>query len=195
MVIESKKYSYGSETDEEIMVRIKNGNKRALGRLVERYKRTAYQDAYGYVGNSDDAFDISQEAFIRVYRSVGTYDEKQPFLPWFRTIIRNLSLTYLSRRSKRDDKSVDLDDISFLLVDNKNNPEEQMIKAETKNKLGQALMKLDFDDREIIVMQHFNGMSYDEIAEALQLKKGTVMSRLYYARLKLAKLMGQKDEK
>jgi RNA polymerase sigma-70 factor (ECF subfamily) len=194
MVIKSQKIEYSSETDESIMTRMKNGDKQALGILVERYKKTAYHDAYGYVGNRDDAYDISQEAFIRVYRSANKFDTTLPFLPWFRTIIRNLSLTWLSKRSRYDDKSVELDDISFLLVDKKNNPEDKIIEDESKHALGKALMKLSFEDREIIVMQHFRGMSYDEIADALQIKKGTVMSRLYYARLKLAKIMGAFDE-
>jgi RNA polymerase sigma-70 factor (ECF subfamily) len=194
MVVKNKNIEYSSETDETIMSRIKHGDKQALGILVDRYKKSAYQDAYGYVGNRDDAYDISQEAFIRVFKSANHFDTSLPFLPWFRTIIRNLSLTWLSKRSRHDDKSVELDDISFLLVDKKSNPEDKVIENEAKQALGKSLMKLSFEDREIIVMQHFRGMSYDEIADALELKKGTVMSRLYYARLKLAKLMSNSDD-
>jgi RNA polymerase sigma-70 factor (ECF subfamily) len=194
MVVKKNNIEFNSETDESIMDRIKNGDKQALNVLVNRHKRTAYQEAYGFVGNRDDAFDISQEAFIRVYKSTNQFDSSMPFLPWFRTIIRNLSLTWLSKRTRHDDRSVELDDISFLLVDKKSNPEDKVIENESKQALGRALMKLSFEDREIIVMQHFRGMSYDEIADALELKKGTVMSRLYYARLKLAKLMSNSDE-
>lgn len=193
MKVKSKKHISDSETDESIMDRIKKGDKQTLSILVERYKKTAYQDAYGYVGNRDDAYDISQEAFIRVYNSAKKFDSSLPFLPWFRTIIRNLSLTWLSKRKRQDDRSIELDDISFLLVDKKSNPEAKIIVDEAKDALGRALMQLSFEDREIIVMQHFRGMSYDEIASTLNIKKGTVMSRLYYARLKLTKLLGNKD--
>jgi RNA polymerase sigma-70 factor (ECF subfamily) len=69
-----------------------------------------------------------------------------------------------------------------------------VIEAETIQRLRDALMRLDFDDREIITLQHFRGMSYDEIASTLGIPRGTVMSRLYYARKKLANLMRQSDE-
>ncbi len=176
------------ETDAALVMDIKAGNKNALGTLVERHKRLAFRLALGLVGNKDDAYDISQEAFLRVYRSADSFDSGQPFLPWFYTIISNLSRTWLRRRSSRDNKMVDVDDASYLLVDN-SNPEVGLEKKEVVSRLRQALLELPFDDREIITLQHFRGMSYDEIAEFLQVPRGTVMSRLYYARKKLAKIM------
>ena len=177
-------------TDDLLITDIKSGDKRALGKLVEKHKKSAFRIALGMVGNKDDAYDISQEAFLRVYRSAGTYDTNQPFLPWFYKIISNLSKTWLSRRTRRDNKMVDVDDASFLLVD-QSNPEENLEKKELAAKLRLALLELEFEDREIITLQHFRGMSYDEIANLLEIPKGTVMSRLYYARKKLADLMRQ----
>jgi RNA polymerase sigma-70 factor (ECF subfamily) len=178
------------ETDAALVMDIKAGNKTALGKLVERHKKLAYRFALGLVGNKDDAYDISQEAFLRVYRSADTYDSNQPFLPWFYTIISNLCRTWLKRRSRRDNKMVDVDDASYLLVDYAN-PETSLERKEIVGKLRQALMQLPFDDREIIMLQHFRGMSYDEIAGLLGIPRGTVMSRLYYARRKLADSMRQ----
>jgi len=183
-----KKETETMETDISLVMNIKTGNKQALGRLVERHKKLAYQIALGLVGNRDDAFDISQEAFLRVYRSAGTYDESQPFLPWFYKIVVNLSRTWLKRRTRRDRRMVDVDDNAYLLVDSRN-PEQDLIKSEMIACLNQALLELPFEDREIIMLQHFRGMSYDEIAGILNIPRGTVMSRLYYARKKLAKLM------
>ena len=180
------------ETDIGLVMDIRDGNKKALGKLVERRKKSAFRIALGLVGNKDDAFDISQEAFLRVYRSANTYDESQPFAPWFYTIIANLSRTWLRRRSRRDNKMVDVDDVSWLLVDERT-PEQAIIKKEMVAQLRQALKELPFDDREIITLQHFRGMSYDEIAQLLGIPKGTVMSRLYYARKKLATLMRLKN--
>jgi len=180
------------ETDVALVMSIKTGNKKALGELVERHKKSAYRMALGLVGNRDDAHDISQEAFIRVYRSAGTYDESQPFRPWFYTIIANLSRTWLRKRSRRENRMVDVDDVSYLLVDERD-PEKVTIHRETVARLNQALLQLSFADREIITLQHFRGMSYDEIADLLGIPKGTVMSRLYYARKKLAMLMRLND--
>lgn len=176
------------ETDISLVMDIKTGNKQALGRLVERHKKLAYQIALGLVGNRDDAFDISQEAFLRVYRSAKTYDESQPFLPWFYRIVVNLSRTWLKRRTRQRKRMVDVDDNAYLLVDT-HDPEQDLIKAEMISCLNRALLELPFEDREIVMLQHFRGMSYDEIAGILNIPRGTVMSRLYYARKKLAKLM------
>ncbi|HUV30349.1 MAG TPA: RNA polymerase sigma factor [Acidobacteriota bacterium] len=180
------------DTDSELIMDIRKGNKKALQCLVERYKKTAYRTALGLVGNKDDAFDISQEAFLRVYRSARTYDETQPFLPWFYTIIANLCRTWLKRRSSRENRMVDLDTAHYLLV-SRDNPEAALVRKETTQLLAAALRELSFDDREIIVLQHFRGMSYDEIASLLHIPRGTVMSRLYYARKRLAAIMRRND--
>jgi len=179
-------------SDAALVMDIKAGNKKALGKLVERHKKLAYRLALGLVGNKDDAYDISQEAFLRVYRSAKTYDEKQPFLPWFYTIIANLCRTWLQRRAKSESRMVAVDEAPYLLVDDAN-PEMHLIRKETIARLRQALLDLSFDDREIITLQHFRGMSYDEIAGLLNIPRGTVMSRLYYARKKLATLMREND--
>lgn len=180
------------DTDISLVMNIKTGNKQALGRLVERHKKLAYQIALGLVGNRDDAYDISQEAFLRVYRSAKTYDENQPFLPWFYMIVTNLCRTWLKRRTRSEQRLVDVDDNDYLLVD-MHNPEQELMKTEMIKNLNQALLELPFEDREIIMLQHFRGMSYDEIASILKIPRGTVMSRLYYARKKLAKLMEREN--
>lgn len=180
------------DTDAALVMDIREGNKKALQSLVEKHKKAAYRMALGLVGNKDDAYDISQEAFLRVYRSAGTFDQSQPFLPWFYTIIANLSRTWLKRRTKRDHRMVDVDDVSYLLVSD-DNPEEAVMKKEMVASLRRALMELSFEDREIITLQHFRGMSYDEIATMLDIPRGTVMSRLYYARKRLATLMRRND--
>ena len=104
------------DVDSALVMDIGAGNKRAFQELVEKHKKGAFRMALGLVGNRDDAFDISQEAFLRVYKSAHTFDQSQPFLPWFYTIIANLCRTWLCRRSRRDNKMVDVDDVSFLLV-------------------------------------------------------------------------------
>ncbi len=178
--------------DSALVIDVGSGDKKALGILVEKYKKLAFQTALGLVGNRDDAYDISQEAFLRVYRSAKTYDRSQPFLPWFYTIVANLSRTWLRRRSRRDHRVVDIDDSSFLMV-SEETPESELVAREQVQLLRKALMQLSFEDREIITLQHFRAMSYDEIARLLEIPKGTVMSRLYYARKRLAKLMREAD--
>lgn len=176
--------------DNSLIAAIQNGKKKAMRVLIEKYKRKAYYMALGMVGNSDEAYDISQEAFIRVFRSAKRFDINQRFFPWFYSIIVNLCKDALLRREKRDSLAVDIAENEFLLIDERN-PETALIRKEEAENLRKAILKLDFDDREIIMLKHFRDMSYDQISSLLKIPKGTVMSRLYYARRKLAKLLNE----
>ncbi len=175
-------------TDTALIADFVAGDKNAFGKLVERHKKQAYLWALGLVGNKDDAYDISQEAFIRAYRHLDRFDLERPFLPWFYAIVSNLARSWLRRRVIRDYRSVDIDDVSYLLA-SEDTPEEEYTRKTLIAELRQALLRLPYKDREILALQHFRGMSYDEIAELLQIPRGTVMSRLYYARKKLANEM------
>jgi RNA polymerase sigma-70 factor (ECF subfamily) len=172
------------------MAAILAGKKSAMKILVDRYKKKAYYLALGMVGNSDEALDISQEAFIKVFKSAGRFDQNQRFFPWFYSIVINLCKDSLLRRERRESKEVNIEDNAFLLVDSRN-PETTMIKKEEARSVRKAIMKLDPDDREIIMLKHFRDVPYEEIAILLNIPKGTVMSRLYYARKKLAKLLNE----
>jgi len=158
--------------------------------LVERYKQRAYYLALGMVGNSDEACDISQEAFIKVFKSANRFNREQRFFPWFYSILINLCKDALQRRERWDSKEVNIDDNEFILIDGRN-PETTMIKKEETECVRKAIIKLDPDDREIIMLKHFRDISYNEISVLLKIPKGTVMSRLYYARKKLAKILNE----
>jgi RNA polymerase sigma-70 factor (ECF subfamily) len=170
------------------MSQLKRGKTKALAGLVEKYKKQAYFLALGMVGNSDDAYDISQEAFLRVYSSARTFDETQKFFPWFYSIVANLCRNLLRKRRVNAARTVDMADVAHLIAD-RTTPESDYIEDEQKRQLFAAMRKLSFADKEIINLNHFRMMSYDEIASLLNIPKGTVMSRLYYARKRLAKLM------
>lgn len=175
-------------TDAALISEFVAGDKKAFGQLVERHKKQAYLWALGLVGNKDDAYDISQEAFIRAYRSMDRFDQTRPFGPWFYAIVANLCRSWLRRRSVMSRRSVDLDDVAYILA-TEGTPEQEYTRNALIAQLHQALMRLPHKDREVIVLQHFRNMSYDEIAELLAIPRGTVMSRLYYARKKLANEM------
>lgn len=176
------------DEDIQCMCQLKRGKVTALSALVEKYKKQAYFLALGMVGNSDDAYDISQEAFLRVYSSARTFDETQRFFPWFYSIIANLCRNLLRKRQVSSARHVDTAEVDYLLVD-RETPESAYLSQEEKRRLYKALRKLSFSDSEIINLNHFRMMSYDEIARLLDIPRGTVMSRLYYARKRLAKLM------
>jgi len=170
------------------MSQLKRGKIKALAGLVEKYKKQAYFLALGMVGNTDDAYDISQEAFIRVYSSAKTFDETQKFFPWFYAIVANLCRNLLRKRRVGSARLIDMADVDYILTDGAT-PEGAYEISEQKRRLFEAMGKLSFADKEIINLYHFRNMSYDEIAELLDIPRGTVMSRLYYARKRLGKFM------
>jgi len=161
--------------DREIIKKIRNGNKEAFKFIVEKYMKLAYSIAYSIVGSREEALDISQEAFIKVYRNLKKFDASKPFLPWFIKILKNIAIDRMRKEKIRL--------IPLEVVENKG------VSTEIKLELERALANLNEEERQIIFLRHFDGYSYKEIAEILDIPVGTVMSRLFYARRKLKKML------
>ncbi len=173
------------------MQRCRRGSAQAFEVLVNRYMKDAYFIALGLVGNREDAMDLSQEAFIRAYRNIKHVKPGHKFFPWFYQILKNLCISHLRKRRYRQANSLDSEDCpEVAATEDYFSPEEVAKRNETKDKVWQAIGKLDDKHREVIILRHFQNMSYDEIAEALFCNKGTVTSRLYYARKRLEELLG-----
>ena len=173
------------------MQRCQRGSREAFEVLVRKYMKDAYFIALGLVGNREDALDLSQEAFVRAYRHIKDVKPGRRFFPWFYQILKNLCVSHLRKRrngrvssldrAEHQDAAVAVDCFS---------PEVAAGRNETKDKVWQAISKLDDKHREVIILRHFQNMSYEQIAEALFCNKGTVTSRLYYARRRLKELLG-----
>jgi RNA polymerase sigma-70 factor (ECF subfamily) len=153
--------------------------------------KDAYFIALGLVGNREDAMDLSQEAFVRAYRHIKDVKPNRKFFPWFYQILKNLCISHLRKRRYRRASSLNSEDCPEVAsTDDCFSPEEVASRDEIKDKVWQAIGKLDDKHREVIILRHFQNMSYDQIAEALFCNKGTVTSRLYYARKRLEELLG-----
>jgi RNA polymerase sigma-70 factor (ECF subfamily) len=153
--------------------------------------KDAYFIALGLVGNREDALDLSQEAFIRAYRNIRRYNPKCGFFPWFYQILRNLCFSHLRRRRSERGRSLEeygeqerADDAGARF-----SPEAVAERNETKDRVWSAIGKLDDKHREVIILRHFQHLSYEQIAQNLFCNKGTVTSRLYYARKRLKKIL------
>jgi RNA polymerase sigma-70 factor (ECF subfamily) len=146
--------------------------------------RRAYLAAIALVGNRDDAMDISQEAFVKAYRAIGRFDPDRPFYPWFLRILRNQCFDWHRKRKARP-----AGDLVAELPDARMNPEVLAQRNEIKDEVWAAVRKLGDRDREIIVLRHFQHLSYAEIATTLGIPQGTVMSRLFTARSRLRELL------
>lgn len=169
--------------DEKLILLSQKSQIRAFETLVNRYKKNAYFIALGLVGNSDDAFDLSQEAFVRVYKSIDKYNGRSKFFPWFYTILTNLCKNHLKKQDIR--RKYLNNELVREKLSHSRDSEFESEKEDLKQKLLEEIEKLPFKFKEIIVLKHFRGFSYKDISETLGIPVGSVMSRLYYARKKL----------
>ncbi len=179
------------EEEKEIIRRVQMGEVAAFEDLVNAYKQKAYYVALGFVGNHEDALDLSQDAFVKAFKAIKTFDLNSPFFPWFYKIIKNHCLNYIKKNQRvRNDSLEELEEETFAqFEDDKPTPRDMYEESETRINLWRAIDRLKPDFREIIIMKHFHNLSYKEIAEALNIPIGTVMSRLFNARQELRELM------
>ena len=162
-------------SEREILLQVKRGKKEAYQTIVERYMKRAYYIALGFVRNPQDALDISQEAFIKAFRRIKSFDIERPFFPWFYKLIKNFCLDHLKRRSRIQE--VPLDEGRIL--------KEEHEDREMKEVLWKGIESLPVEQREVIILRYFQELSYQEISEVMGKPVGTVMSSLFYAKKRL----------
>lgn len=160
--------------------------------LVEKYKQRAFLTALSIVNNREDAMDLAQDAFMKSFRAFSGFDSDRPFYPWFYRILKNACLSHLKRRGlvkKSSLSTKDPDQGDIELPDCSYDPQLIVDRNEAREKVWEVFNKLNLKGREIIMMRHFQEMSYEEIAQALNIPIGTVMSRLFHARKKMKDMM------
>ena len=180
------------EKSQEVLIRRSQaGQTEAFGELVRAHTGRAVAAAFLMLGCHHDALDASQEAFVRAWRHIRRFTGKSSFYTWYYAILRNHCLDRL--RKGRRNPSLQLDD-RHIGGDNQYNPVVLAEGNEQAQQIWNAVRQLPIKHREIIMMSHFQEMSYKEIAEVLDIPLGTVMSRLHNARKALrAKLTGNKS--
>ncbi len=158
--------------------------------LVSRYHRQAYNIAYRLAGNHADAEDLTQEAFLRAYRFFNRYNRSMPFENWLYRIISNVFIDELRKRPKVKTQSLDQplasgnadSDVRLEIADSTNDPEAMMLQVELDAPLQHALNALPPDFRKTVVLADVEGLSYEDIADAMGCSLGTVRSRLHRGR-------------
>lgn len=165
---------------------------REFNENIQPYIPRLYRSILSMVRNSADAEDLIQDTVLRAYTNISRYDSSRPLYPWLLTIGRNLARNFLVKKNRRDSDSELPVDIPELHADT---PEEALLRNEEISNLHRALSDLKAEHREILELKHFQDCSYQEISEILDIPKGTVMSRLYYARKQLQAAMEKYHEK
>jgi len=173
-----------------------SGNERAFEQLVSIYECDVYNMAMYMTKNRDDALDISQEVFVKLWQSLRGFRGECSIKSYIMKLTKNASLDLMRKKSRRQSASLTVEndkgeEVEMDIPDSswEANPEEAYLRAERIQKVRAGIMKLDEEQRQIIIMRDMNGMSYVDIAEALGINEGTVKSRLNRARSALKKIL------
>lgn len=157
------------------------GRPAAFTALMECYQRRLYNYCYRMVGNADDASDTTQEAFLRAYRNLGSFRLGEPFSPWLYRIAHNVCIDHLRRRPNTLSLDVEMNE-GRDPADKGGGPEASAEEAETRQLINATIADLPEKYRAVMLLRHGQGMSLDEIAEALGLPLNTVKVHLHRAR-------------
>jgi len=175
------------------------GDAAAWEEIVQRYHRRIYNICYRFSGSGDDAQDLTQDVFLRMYKTLNSYDlERGAFMTWVTTITRNLLVDHF-RKSKHDRMTDSLDTpvsehedampLSSQIQDKALPPDARVQSRETSETVHQALQKLSPELREAVILRDLQDMDYKDIANVLKVPEGTVKSRINRGRAELARLL------
>jgi RNA polymerase sigma-70 factor, ECF subfamily len=178
-----------SERDRELILRAQGGDGGAFRELVERHRRRAFAIAVGLVRDEQDALEIVQEAFLRVYRGLSSFNGAASFFTWLYRIVKNLSIDLMRRPAWQRELALDEADAGFDAALDEADPTDVLRRREIAARIGEALEALPPYHRGVILMREVEGMSYEEMAKAAGVSKGTIMSRLFHARKKLQRAL------
>jgi RNA polymerase sigma-70 factor, ECF subfamily len=174
-------------SDQDLAAATLQGDRRAFGELICRYRDGVVNVVYRMCGDPELAEDAAQEAWIKAWQNMGSYKPEYPFRGWIYRIAMNQSLDVL-RRSR---KTIEIDSpvLENRLRSDLEGPEETLVKQEQADRVRRALLRLPETGRAVLVLREYQDLSYLEIAAALNIPVGTVMSRLSSARGQLRKLL------
>ena len=171
--------------DEELVAWAQKGDRRAFEELVERHKQKAYHIAFDFARDREEAKDLSQEAFLKAFTHLNSFDGRSSFYTWFYRILVNLCLDY-KRRHKRGpvdefDETVEQRIEPSHATANPRAPEQHVLAGQLSEKVGRALEALPAKQRTVFILRNHQGLSIKEIAETLQTAEGTVKVHLHRA--------------
>jgi RNA polymerase sigma-70 factor (ECF subfamily) len=178
-------------SDRELVRESRRGDKEAFRELVERHQRKILAVAIGMVRNREDALELAQETFVKAYENLSKFKGESSFYTWLYRIVVNLAIDY-RRRDRRHgtvalaDRPGGGEDVEATLPDQKmSDPYQQARAHQIGERLAEAISELTPDHKAVILLREVEGLSYEDISRVMQCSKGTVMSRLHYARKKL----------
>jgi RNA polymerase sigma-70 factor (ECF subfamily) len=193
--VDEQIHDIGTElNDEQLMIAVQKGDKTAYEALVLRYRDDALRLAYHYLHNWEDARDISQDAFVKVYLKADSFDPAQRFRPWFFRILVNHSLNFLNRKKKVKFLSIfqrSRENEEAILLDQLSDDEGIGHEFQSRQMVWKALAALSGSHRDVLILHEMQGFKEQEISEMLGCSVGTVKSRLHYAKKRMRRLLSE----
>lgn len=175
-------------SDQELLSQFAHGDRTVLDELFHRYSKPAYRVAYRLLGHEEDALDAVQEGFVKALTHLAGFEGRSSFKTWLLRVVSNAALDLGRQRGRRETLSLDGLDRNQLSAASLLTPDEAdrgLERADLRALLNQALATLSDVQRQTFILHADAGLNYREVAEAMNISIGTVMSRLYYARQKL----------
>ena len=178
------------ETDVALMVRIKKGDEKAFELLFARHQRSIYNLALRFLNDPDDAVDITQDAFIRIYRASQTYTPDAKFTTWLYTIVKNLCFNMLRARKSVEIVSMDNEFMPELSA-KEEHPVERIARVQTREMVIRAVNRLPANMKMAVILSKYHGLSYDEVAAVMGCTVTAVKLRIHRAKAILAKELSE----
>ena len=180
--------------DEKLVRRAQRGDMVAFEELVARHRDKIYARAFSMMRNEDEATDLSQEAWVKGWQRLKQFQGDSSFVTWMTRIVINLCLDQLRKQKRQRAESIELMEEESGGVERQMptvtiNPTERLERSELRQRIDKALALLSYEHRTVLILHEFEDLEYKEIAKRMQCSIGTVMSRLFYARRKMAALM------
>ena len=174
-----------SHEEAELISQCQKGDQEALKEIFDQYHKRVYRIAYGMVRQREEALDIVQEVFIKLFRSIRNFKGKSKFYTYLYRMTVNTAIDHTRRREKIPPLSLDEGKGIQLSEEVESRPDRILLHKELKEKVKEAMEKLPNDQRMALVLRGVEGLSYQEMAEAMGCSIGTVMSRLHYGRKRI----------
>ncbi len=185
---------HNAKPDDALVRASQNGDMVAFEELVSRHRDKVYARAFSMMRNEDTALDLSQQAWVKAWQRLAQFHGDSSFLTWMTRIVINLCLDQLRKQKRLRAESIeqleeDLGGVERQMPVITPNPTERLERSELRERIDRALGHLTYEHRTVLILHEFQELEYKEIAKRMECSIGTVMSRLFYARRKMAVLM------
>ncbi len=179
-----------SDPDDKLISKCKKHNRDAFNQLFKQYENYIYKICYHYARTNEDAMDLLQEVFIKIYRSIEGFREGSPILPWIKRITVNTCLNFIRGKPQTVSLDIPINDEGSTyesLAVSGESAESIVILSDTKKLLENSIRQLPAEIRMAVILRHVKGMSYDEISKLMKCPLGTVKTYIYRGREALRK--------